>query len=144
MELGETEKVIQRSCQIGETHYNTTLKMGMHSGKFKEMGLVDNMEDCIEQCCKENDVDAAFLLGNLCYSVKCYNSDLCQTRPAFVSNVDMIRDNPAVVFIHNNNDNKGTHFIVRMPIIYSCYNYNYISNNSVQLNFYSRFRLHTQ
>lgn len=81
--------------------------MGIHSGKFKSLGRVDNMEDCIEMCCKEKDVDAAFLLGKLCYSVKCYNSDLCQIRPAFISSIDMLNVNPAVSFIHNNNDRKG-------------------------------------
>ena len=108
MSLGKRDKAIQRSCQIGETHFNSTLKMGMHSGKFKAMGRVDNMEDCIEQCCKETDVDVAFMLGKLCYSVECYNSDLCQIRPAFVTNVNMIKDSPAVAFIHNDNEYKGT------------------------------------
>jgi hypothetical protein len=102
-----TSKAQHGSCQIGETHFNATLKMGIHSGKFKKLGRVDNMEDCIEICCKENDLDAAFMLGKLCYSVKCYNSDLCQIRPAFVSSLDMLNVNPAVAFIHNNNDHKG-------------------------------------
>ena len=81
--------------------------MGMHSGKYKKLGDVDNMEDCIEMCCKENYNDAAFMLGKVCYSVKCYNSDLCQIRPAFVSNMKKQNVNPAVAFIYKNNDHKG-------------------------------------
>ncbi len=75
--------------------------------KIQEAGQVDNMEDCVEMCCRENDIDAAFMLGKLCYSVKCYNSDLCQIRPAFVSSINMLNVNPAVAFIYNNNDHKG-------------------------------------
>ncbi|XP_028405506.1 uncharacterized protein LOC114528113 isoform X2 [Dendronephthya gigantea] len=108
------------SCQIGETHFNTTLKMGMHSGKFKNLGQVDNMEDCIEMCCKEKDIDAAFMLGKLCYSVKCYNSDLCQTRPAFISSIDMLNAYPAVSFIHNNDNNDDSKDYTRSEIERRC------------------------
>ena len=106
--LAETiSKKQHGTCQIGETHFNATLKMGMHSGKFNKLGWVDNMEDCVEMCCRENDIDAAFMLEKLCYSVKCYNSDLCQIRPAYISSINMLNVNPAVTFIHNNNDHKG-------------------------------------
>ena len=81
--------------------------MGMHSGVFKKLARVENMEDCVEICCKKKDIDAAFMLGNFCYSVKCYNSDLCKVRPAFVSSINNLNVNPAVAFIHNNDSRVG-------------------------------------
>ena len=109
MDEALTNKISKKqhgTCQIGKTHFNATLKMGMHSGKFNKLGWVDNMEDCVEMCCRENDIDAAFMLGKLCYSVKCYNSNLCQIRPAYISSINMLNVNPAVTFIHNNNNRK--------------------------------------
>lgn len=103
--LGKIESVIMlprlpHSCQVGPIHYNVTLKMGMHSGVFKKLERAEGMEDCIEMCCQETGSNAAFMLGKLCYSVKCYNSDLCQTRPAFISSIDNLNINPAVAFLN--------------------------------------------
>ena len=75
--------------------------MGIHSGEFKKLGRAELMEDCIEMCCKESNSDAVFMLGNLCYSVKCFNADLCQTRPAILTSIDNLNINPAVAFLNN-------------------------------------------
>ena len=73
--------------------------MGMHSGQFTKLGRTEEMDDCIEMGCKKFNTDAVFMLGKLCYAVKCYNADLCQTRPAFVTSIDNLNINPAVAFL---------------------------------------------
>ena len=91
---------LPHSCQVGPIHYNVTLTMGMHSGIFTKLGRAETMEDCIEMGCQEKESDAAFMLGKLCYAVKCYNSGLCQTRPAFISNIKKLNINPAIAFLN--------------------------------------------
>ena len=59
-----------------------TLKGGLKSGDFTDVGKVGKLTDCYDICCRSEKCDLAFMLGQNCFSVKCYNKDLCRTIPA--------------------------------------------------------------
>ncbi len=59
-----------------------TLKGGLKAGDFTDVGKVGKLSDCYDICCRSEKCDLAFMLGQNCFSVKCYNQDLCQTIPA--------------------------------------------------------------
>ena len=89
----------KHSCEAGSIVYNATLKMGMHSGLFTKLGRVKRMDDCIERCCKSSNTDVAFMLGSMCFAVKCYSADLCKTVPVMISNIGNLNMNPAISFL---------------------------------------------
>jgi len=39
-------------CTHSPISYNVTLKGGSHSGNFKDLGLVEDMDLCISLCCE--------------------------------------------------------------------------------------------
>ena len=90
---------MHHSCPASGIIYNVTLKMGLHSGEFEKIGRVDSMDDCIELCCKADKSDVAFMLGRMCYSVKCYSKELCKTVPVLGSNINDFNLNPAVAYL---------------------------------------------
>ena len=90
---------VHHSCPASNILYNVTLKMGLHSGEFEKIGRVDSMDDCIELCCKADRSDVAFMLGRICYSVKCYSKELCKTVPVLSSNINDFNLNPAVAYL---------------------------------------------
>ncbi len=73
--------------------------MGMHSGLFTKLGRVSKMDDCIERCCKSSNADVAFMLGSVCFAVKCYTPELCKTAPAMISNIGNLNMNPTLSFL---------------------------------------------
>eukprot|EP00794_Sanderia_malayensis_P011221 gene11221-12400_t len=89
----------KHSCLAGPIIYNDTLRMGMHSGLFTKLGRVNKMDDCIERCCKSSNADVAFMLGPVCFAVKCYSAELCKTSPAMVSNIGDLNMNPTLSFL---------------------------------------------
>ena len=73
----------QNTCEWdGKEIQNRTLVGGINSGDFREHTLATTMEECMGQCCKEDDCDLSFMIDKDCYTVKCSRSDLCQTRKA--------------------------------------------------------------
>lgn len=89
----------KHSCEAGSIAYNATLKMGMHSGLFTKLGRVAKMDDCIERCCKSSNADVAFMLGSVCFAVKCYSPELCKVAPAMISNIGNLNMNPTLSFL---------------------------------------------
>ena len=73
--------------------------MGMHSGLFTKLGRVEKMDDCIERCCKSSNADVAFMLGSVCFAVKCYSTELCKIAPAMISNIGNLNMNPTLSFL---------------------------------------------
>ena len=73
-----------------------TLKGGLKAGDFTDIGKVGKLEDCYDICCKSEKCNLAFMLGQNCFSVKCYNDDLCKTIPAQPSIF-----NPQIAYIVN-------------------------------------------
>ena len=73
--------------------------MGMHSGLFTKLGRVNKMDDCIERCCKSSNADVAFMLGSVCFAVKCYSPELCKIAPAMISNIGNLNMNPTLSFL---------------------------------------------
>ncbi|XP_028404371.1 uncharacterized protein LOC114527010 [Dendronephthya gigantea] len=59
-----------------------TLKGGLKAGDFTDVGKVGKLTDCYDICCRSAKCDLAFMLGQNCFNVKCYNQDLCTTIPA--------------------------------------------------------------
>ena len=90
---------VTHSCDATPIEYNVTLKMGLHSGVFQKIGRVDAMDDCIEMSCKQPNSDVAFMLGSMCYAVRCYSADLCKTVPIFGSSISRLNLNPAISFL---------------------------------------------
>ncbi|XP_015756876.1 PREDICTED: uncharacterized protein LOC107336308 [Acropora digitifera] len=50
----------------------------MKAGNFTSLGEVKNMSTCIQRCCA-NTCQAAFMIGNTCYSVVCRSREDCRT-----------------------------------------------------------------
>ena len=83
-------------CEHSPSHENATMRGGVHSGIFKEVGMVNNDAECISQCCFSKTCDAAFLLSNRCFLVTCKSKTLCQSVPA--KNLEF---RPRVIYIKN-------------------------------------------
>ena len=62
---------------------NVTLSSGISAGTFTDRGKIDSMDDCVKACGNADDCHLAFMLGKQCFSVSCYNVDVCHTKPAF-------------------------------------------------------------
>lgn len=69
-------------CTNSEVFHNVTLRGGVHSGKFKDRGEMEDINQCVKLCCLLERCDLAFMLRNTCFSVECYNETLCDAVPA--------------------------------------------------------------
>ena len=65
------------SCTRSEILTNVTLKNGLHSGKFKDRGSMEDINQCVKICCLLDKCDLAFMLQNTCFSVECHNRLSC-------------------------------------------------------------------
>lgn len=59
-----------------------TLKGGLKAGDFTDVGKVGKLKDCYDICCRTENCDLAFMLGQNCFSIKCHDKSLCTTIPA--------------------------------------------------------------
>ena len=66
-------------CEKGETLKNHRLMGGLKAGVFRDRGEVENIETCTQYCCKDRECHLAYMVDKSCYSVKCFNSELCET-----------------------------------------------------------------
>ena len=99
-----TSRVVhsQENCRYGNAEKQMTLRGGLNAGSFLEIGVVANIEQCVNHCCHTTTCDVAFMITKRCFLVKCYSSRLCESIP--VRNVDyltqivhMSRDETAIV-----------------------------------------------
>ena len=84
-------------CEKGKTLENHRLMGGMKAGVFHDHGEVENMETCSAYCCRDRECHLAYMVDKSCYSVKCYNSEVCKTFPA--PNFFL---NPVISFVNRN------------------------------------------
>ena len=105
-------------CEKGETLRNQRLMGGMKAGLFRDHGEVGNMETCTEYCCRDKECHVAYMVDKSCYSVKCFNSQLCTTfkAPNFFLN-------PLISFVSRSRNSSGT----------PCSSFIFIFNNAAML-----------
>ena len=72
----------RHNCSISEQRHNVTLRGGLSAGHFKDNGKVVNIQQCIDFCCAETHCDLALVLLENCFTVRCYNKQLCESVPA--------------------------------------------------------------
>lgn len=60
---------------------NVTLRGGINAGKFIKRENATSLDDCIEECCRDEGCDVAFELEHACYSVNCFSAKLCEVVP---------------------------------------------------------------
>ncbi|XP_068704874.1 uncharacterized protein [Montipora foliosa] len=89
------------SCLKSPISYNVTLRNGIRSGYFRDQGRVENMSECIRQCCDFDTCDVAFMLKQRCYLVMCYTKTGCQTVKARQS---LFR--PCVAYVQRTNESQ--------------------------------------
>ena len=78
-----TPKVESRhSCWNSELKHNVTLRGGLNAGRFKDNGMVENVEQCVDFCCRNDHCDLALMLLENCFTVTCHNKYLCDSVPA--------------------------------------------------------------
>lgn len=70
------------SCPEMKPLTKVTLKGGLKAGDFTDTGKVGSIKECYATCCQQASCNLAFMLGQNCFSVKCFNKDLCSTIPA--------------------------------------------------------------
>ena len=68
----------ENCVQHGSIKHGFTFQKGMKAGNFTSLGEVKNMSTCIQRCCA-NTCQAAFMIGNTCYSVVCRSREDCRT-----------------------------------------------------------------
>ena len=64
-------------CVAGPDRYFVTLRGGMNSGNFDDVGRVASMDVCKRHCCDKSDCDVAFMLQDRCFLVSCQSRELC-------------------------------------------------------------------
>lgn len=89
-------------CPAVKPLTKVTLKGGLKAGDFTDTGKVGSIKECYETCCQHPTCNLAFMLGQNCFSVKCYNKDLCSTIPAQPSIF-----NPQIAYVWNRNEMKN-------------------------------------
>ena len=65
------------TCPHGAIFSDVSLKGGHKAGKFELLAGAKDMHSCIQKCCSSPSCQVAWLLGDHCYSVACY--DKCIT-----------------------------------------------------------------
>ena len=83
-------------CNPMKVLTKVTLKGGLKAGDFTDIGKVGTMGECYSSCCKQPTCNLAFMLGQNCFSVKCYNKALCGTMKAQPSIF-----NPQIAYVVN-------------------------------------------
>ena len=86
---GENAQVLDTvklpTCTHLDIKHDVTLRGGIKSGNFTKLGLVRDMQTCIDACCHDETCDVAFMPGHVCYSVDCFSTKLCESIPAVAS-----------------------------------------------------------
>ena len=68
----------RQMCKSNVISYDVTLRAGRHAGKYKSVGPVINMAECIRVCCTEKYCDLAFMINGTCFTVRCHTEEGCQ------------------------------------------------------------------
>ena len=83
-----TSNLQQFGCTSFKVEYNKTLRGGLSSGLFHEVGKVNDIKTCARHCCKNAICDLAFMVLKHCFLVTCSSSNtrLCESTPALATN----------------------------------------------------------
>ena len=74
-------------CKHSEVMSDVTLKGSFESGIFTSHGRVKSVDECIQYCCNSLHCDLSFLITDTCYTVYCFDKELCDTVPAYHANI---------------------------------------------------------
>ncbi|KAJ7382467.1 hypothetical protein OS493_034628 [Desmophyllum pertusum] len=76
------------SCATGPVEHNQTLRGGLSSGLFHEVGKVNDIQGCSQHCCSSPICDLAFMILSHCFLVTCSSSNrrMCDSTPALATN----------------------------------------------------------
>lgn len=73
----KTSSSNEGTCPHGAIFSDVSLRGGHKAGKFELLAGAKDMRSCIQKCCASPSCQVAWLLGDHCYSVACY--DKCIT-----------------------------------------------------------------
>ncbi|XP_065063476.1 uncharacterized protein LOC135690004 isoform X1 [Rhopilema esculentum] len=73
---------VKHTCPPMKALDKVTLKGGLQVGDFTDVGKVNDLEQCYNICCQQENCDLAFMLAQNCFSVQCKDKKLCTTVPA--------------------------------------------------------------
>lgn len=100
-----------RLCSQGLKINNVILNGGMGSGEVAQYKNVSDIDACAAKCCHSRGCNVAFVIHDVCYTIKCYSRDLCRTRPleqkTFTSKVVYISRNGMSMFSSANEAKVG-------------------------------------
>ena len=69
-------------CLHGAIFSGVSLKGGHKAGKFELLPGAKDMRSCIQNCCASQSCQVAWLLGDHCYSVSCYDKCITVRKPS--------------------------------------------------------------
>lgn len=69
-------------CPHGAIFSGVSLKGGHKAGKFELLAGAKDMHSCIQKCCASSSCQVAWLLGDHCYSVACYDKCITVRKPS--------------------------------------------------------------
>ena len=70
------------TCPHGAIFSDVSLKGGHKAGKFELLADAKDMRSCIQKCCANPRCQVAWLLGDHCYSVACYDKCITVRKPS--------------------------------------------------------------
>ncbi|XP_048578616.1 adhesive plaque matrix protein 2 isoform X2 [Nematostella vectensis] len=73
------------TCTHLDIRSGVTLRHGIKAGNFTKLGVVRDMQTCVDACCHDQLCDVAFMPGRMCYTVKCFTTKSCESIPAIPS-----------------------------------------------------------
>lgn len=88
-------------CTNSEVMTNVTLKGGLRAGKFRDHGKIRHVKECVDICCLDTRCDLSFIVQDNCFSVSCFNEELCQGIKAKSPD-----DKPKLVYIYARTKNE--------------------------------------
>ena len=68
--------------RVSKIYQNVTLRDGINSGEFIDRGSVGTMDDCVKQCCGDDNCNLAFIIKETCFTVKCKSYEACSLKAA--------------------------------------------------------------
>ena len=74
-------KAVTSHSDTSEIFTYVTFRGGIEAGVFTAEGKVENMSKCVTLCYNRSSCHVAYMVENLCYSIKCYSYRTCEILP---------------------------------------------------------------
>lgn len=68
---------------------NKTLVGGLEAGRFSFVGVVSDMDMCMDRCCAQRGCNVAYMVDKNCFSVACFSPSLCKISDVSSTNGDV-------------------------------------------------------